>query len=178
MIKNKTELITEQELYDRDICTRMITKLLNRNYSIVEVKNLEVQSPVDLWIVVKNNETSEIQNVLVEVKTRNKDARQLREYPWAELKCEKVRDILNVQKQIPNSSIFYAVILNHSEFYLYDLLNIDYSHVNIVDWRVKKTEFDSYSPYKVYKTFQLPWNLAVEHANIKKTLEGHTPPLF
>lgn len=84
--------------------------------------------------------------------------------------------MLQYQKNNPNSLLFYAVILNDTEFYIYDMLNIDYSKVNIADWTIRETEFDPDSKLKTYKIFQLPWNLALKHANIKQITEEKTPP--
>ena len=115
----------------------------------------------------------------MEVKTRNKNERQLAEYPHAELKLSKAEALLKYKKQIPDSFLFYAVILNDTDFYIFDLMAIDYSKINIVDWNIKKTQFNPNSPKEMYKIFQIPWNFAIKHARIKQTQEEkEIPSLF
>lgn len=168
--------INKQEEFDRDICIRMIKNILNRRYNLIEAKSLPLNCPVDLLFTVQDTETGIIRNILIEVKTRNKDERQLKLYPWAEIKIEKVKSMYCVKAQYQNPSLFYAVILNNKDFYLYDMDSIDYSKINIVDWNIKKTQFNPESGRATYKIFQLPFNLA-KHADIEETLEK-TPPLF
>lgn len=148
----------------------ILTQLLNSPYKIESVKELPINSPIDLEFTIRNTETNEIIPTFVEVKTRNKNERQLAEYPWAELKMERLQKMRNYQYRIPNSTLFYAVILNNKDFYLYNLLSLDYSKINLVNWEVKKTEFDPNSEKQTYQILQLPFELAL-HANIIQTPE-------
>ena len=131
--------ITEQEKIDRDICIRMVKQMLCDGYVVDEVTELPITCPIDLLFSIREKSTGKVYNTFVEVKSRNKNSRQLTEYPWAELKVQRLRKMRDYQLKFPNSALYYTVILNGTDFYLYNLLNIDYTKINFVDWEVKKT---------------------------------------
>lgn len=166
--------ISEQEKLDREICIRMVKRLLTSNYSLINVADLPVKAPIDLMFTFQDKSTGQILYAFIEVKSRNKNERQLKEYPWQELKVERLKRMREYQIQnLPNSCLFYAVILNNKDFYLYNLLNIDYTKVNVADWNIKKTQFNPDSPMETYKIFQLPFTLA-KHADITETEKEKT----
>lgn len=78
--------ISEQEKIDRDICIRMVKQLLCEGYVVDDVKELPITCPIDLLFYIRDTYTGKVYNTFVEVKSRNKNDRQLAEYPWAELK--------------------------------------------------------------------------------------------
>ena len=162
--------ISEQENIDRNICIKMVKQLLSDGYVVDDVQELPITCPIDLLFSIREKSTGKVYNTFVEVKSRNKNERQLTEYPWAELKMERLHKMRNYQLKFPDSCLFYAVILNGTDFYLYNLLSIDYKKIDFVDWEVKKTQFDPNSYKETYKIAQLPFSLA-KHANIIQTSE-------
>ena len=60
----------------------MVKRLLTSNYSLINVADLPVTAPIDLMFTFQDKSTGQILYAFIEVKSRNKNERQLKEYPW------------------------------------------------------------------------------------------------
>jgi len=73
----------------------------------------------------------------VEIKERNQD---MNKYHTLPLKVSKYCDLMDDTKPIEKP--LYIVLLNDSEYYIFDLTRLDFSDIQLKNWNINKVEFD------------------------------------
>ena len=65
-----------------------------------------------------------------------------------------------------NANLVYMVLLNDKEALLFYLNSIDFNKIDKVIWRIKKTEYDTYSDYEEVPTYLIPYEMAFKKVDI------------
>lgn len=155
--------ITQQEEYGRQICCSLLEKVLLPPYRITEVKSLPLYSPVDLELTITNMDCLLLEKkILVEVKCRNKNDRQLKEYPWCELKVDRLKKMKAFRRKYKGATLIYCVLNpNKNKFWMYNLNGINFRKIKKGVYENNKiTEFNPHSEREDQVVYQIPFELA------------------
>lgn len=100
----------------------------------------------------------------VEIKTRNQDMERYNDLP---IKCSK---LARLRKECTGiERILYFVIVNYSEWYLFDLNAIDLNKCRLDNWKIPVTQYvkdESKITYEYAPTFFIPVEQALRHGYI------------
>lgn len=141
---------------DRYIGKRCLEKIFTKG-SDLKINPTEVTNYVDLKCSIRNTNDIVIP-FNVEIKERYKNEINLKKYPNAELKVEKLN---NMMKETPaGTKILYMVLLNSERCLLFELDKIDWDKIQKSDWVIKKTQFNEKSQSVSTPTYNIPYDLA------------------
>lgn len=178
--------ITQQEEYGRQLCCSVIERFLQPPFKITSAKSLPLYSPVDLELTATNMNCllHEIK-LLVEVKCRNKNDRQLKDYPWCELLVSKQKRMKAYSRKNKGSELLYCVLNpEKNKFWIYDINAINFRKINKGVFENNKiTEFNPHSEREDQVVYQIPFELAILKGEIyavpeQTEKEEKTKPLF
>lgn len=155
-------IITAQEKKDRFIASKCLTELLSKGKDL-QIKPTEITDSVDLNCSVVNKNNKKIP-FNVEIKERYKSDYQLKLYPNAELKADKLKRMKSVTPK--GTKLFYMVLLNNKECLLFDLDKLDWSKVTTKYWHIKRTQVNPNSDYIDVLTHFIPYDLALKRIDI------------
>lgn len=100
----------------------------------------------------------------VEIKTRNQDMTKYQTLPLKEAKLQRL-----VADTKEDEKLIYVVLVNGTEYFIFDLDNIDFNTVEKRNWRIKKQEYNiGGSKYINVPTYFIPIHLAVNNGLINK----------
>lgn len=168
-----TERIEEQERQDRYVAARCLRKLLYKGKDL-KINPTEITDYVDLNCSVINLKDKLIQ-FNVEIKERNKNEWQLKNYPHAELKVSKYNRMRQATPE--GTRLLYMVLLNNKTMLLFDMDNLDWSKVEKRDWMIKITQMDDNSPYVATPTYFIPYDLAIARLDCSDYVEEYKTTL-
>lgn len=148
--------IEAQEKKDRYVASECL-KWLMRKGSELTILPTDTKDYVDLNCSVINTNNVKVP-FNVEIKERFKNDDQLKKYPHAELKVDKLERMKSVTPD--GTRLLYMVLLNNKTCYLFNLSNLDWSRVEKRNWRIKRTQFNPYSDYVTVPTYFIPYDMA------------------
>lgn len=73
----------------------------------------------------------------VEIKARNQD---MEKYDTLPLKCSKYCDLIDDTMSIEKP--LYIVLLNDSEYFIFDLTQLNWNNIKIKNWKINAVEYD------------------------------------
>lgn len=149
--------IVNKENRDRYVATQCLYHILAKKNKSVKIVNTPTLCPVDLKCTSYTYTNKSIA-FNVEIKERNKGKETLENYPYAELRVDKLDRMY--KETARGTRLYYMVLLNREKMYLFDLDNLDYDKLNIYNWYIKDTEMSDNSSYSVYPTYQIPYSAA------------------
>lgn len=94
----------------------------------------------------------------VEIKQRNKSDEEIELYPVAELKKDKYERM--EKATAAGTRLYYLTLLNSKTGYLFDMTNLDWDKVNLVNWEMKRVEYSDRDEKIVVPTYMIPYSLA------------------
>lgn len=95
----------------------------------------------------------------IEIKSRSKNKEQQLLYPHAELRCDKYKRMRECSSGL---HLFYVVLVNEEDAYIFNLDTIDMTELPIVDWTIKRTEYSSNPRTITLPIYQIPYNKATK----------------
>ena len=152
-----TERIREQEKKDFFIVSRW----LNDNAkNLVWIKQTEFGEPWDCTLRCLSS------NNLIEIKSRQRSADNLAQFPFANLNVYKYNLIENQSDNGDNLWLFH--ILNESKLYIYNITHIDdIEGVSVnLDWNTNKTQYDETRGTSKYDCYDIPYSSAYRVADV------------
>lgn len=158
MTENEYQRLVEKERQDRFIAEKCLADAFETGKNLNCIPT-DITCSVDLYCSVENKSNNVIY-FNTEIKERNKNYWQLKNYPTAELKVEKYQKMKEATPE--GTKLLYMVLLNKKDCLIFDLDNIDFTKVNTDYWRVKETEYSGESKYKWYLTYFIPYSMAVK----------------
>jgi hypothetical protein len=164
-----TERIEAQERQDRYVASRCLRKLLYKGKDL-QINPTKITDYVDLNCSVINLNDKLIQ-FNVEIKERNKNEWQMKNYPQAELKVAKYKRMR--QSTPEGTKLLYMVLLNNQKCLIFDMDTLDWSKVEQKDWMIKITQMDENSPYVSTPTYFIPYELAVASVDCSEYVEEY-----
>lgn len=149
--------IEAQEAKDRYVASECL-KWLIPNGRDLEINPTKITDYVDLncSVVIPNGFKVPFN---VEIKERFKNEEQLKKYPHAELKVDKLERMKSVTPE--DTSLLYMVLLNNKTCFIFNMDKLDWSKVETRKWRIKRTQLNPNSDYITVPTHFIPYELAV-----------------
>lgn len=170
MIRGINERIQKQEEKDFYIASRVIKEGIGSSGDI-ELEKAPQGYSVDIFGVTsyKNFFNTPSVKFNIEIKERWKGEKCLKQYPHAELKKDKLERMRIVTPR--DTRLYYITLLNGKIAYVYDMDNLDWSRVNMVEWEMKKTEYSNDETKIKYWTYQIPYTMATYTIDCSKYYE-------
>lgn len=154
-----TKRIRKQELQDYEDTKSILTDIFS-DYTTTFTQMPEF-SHSDMRMEVVGHQPH-LYNV--EIKTRNQD---MDKYQTIPLKEDKLQRLIDDTKE--DEKLIYVVLVNNTEYYIFDLDQIDFSKVEKRNWRIKKQEYNiGKDEYITVPTYFIPIELSVNNGLIKK----------
>jgi len=166
-------MTTTQKIYNQEIKGRFIgSKCLNKMFGgrDLKIQPTAIKESVDLKCNAYGK-SGKRANFNVEVKERYKNQENLKKYPYAELKVDKLNRMRKATPQ--GTKLFYMVLLNAKEMLLFDIDKIDFSKVKIFNWWTKKCQEDENSELIETPIYQIPYKLAIKKLDITQYFEDY-----
>lgn len=164
MINNYTYIIDQQENVDRYVATCCLHELLDNKSTSLTIVPTYTTCSVDLNCTVTQNGNEIPFNV--EIKERNRTPEELKKYPLAELKQDKLR---RMKLETPQSTgLYYMVLLNKEKCMLFNLKKLDWSEIPLKNWWIKRTQANPNSDYVCTPTYMIPYDKAIATINCSK----------
>ena len=166
-------MTTTQKIYNQEIKGRFIaTKCLNQMLSSRDVKinPTAIKESVDLKCNAYGQKGKRV-NFNVEVKERYKNQDNLKKYPFAELKVDKLERMRQATPK--GTKLYYMVLLNGKEMLLFNLDKIDFNEIKIFNWWTKKCQEDDNSELIETPIYQIPYDKACARFNIEQYFEDY-----
>lgn len=142
-----------QERKDRKITAMMLVELFSDKVDTLTIVNHPQSCNIDLSMQFTRNDKQQTYDF--EVKERNKD---IVKYPTAELKQKKLNEMLAASK--PSNPLYYVVLLNGKEAYIYNVRAIDWDSLQTVNWEIKKRQMEDGCKSQTELTYIIPISLA------------------
>lgn len=149
-----------QERKDRKITAMMLVELFTDKVDTLTIVNHPQSCNIDLSMSFTRNERQQTYDF--EVKERNKD---IVKYPTAELKQKKLNEMLAASK--PSNPLYYVVLLNQSEAYIYNVRAIDWNSLQTVNWDIKKRQMEDGCKSQTELTYIIPISLASYRMDVR-----------
>lgn len=150
----KTQTFTNSLISKQEDLDFYVTKrLFEKNLPDCKLSQTSPYCPVDSY------GEWEGYNFSVEIKSRSKNKEQQLLYPHAELRCDKYKRMRECSEGL---YLFYVVLVNEEDAYIYNLDTIDMTEIPIVDWTIKRTEYSKDSRTLTLPIFQIPYNKATK----------------
>lgn len=149
-----------QERKDRKITAMMLTELFCDKVDTFTIVNHPQSCNIDLSMHFTRNEHDTTYDF--EIKERNKD---INKYPTAELKQKKLNEMLAASK--PNNPLYYVVLLNQSEAYIYNVRQIQWDTLQTVNWNIKKRQMEDGCTSQSELTYIIPISLASYRMDVR-----------
>lgn len=147
--------IMEQENKDY-IQTRQIMTILFGNWTTT-FQQMDEFSPSDMRFTATRGERERKYNV--EIKSRNQDMTKYDTLPLTQRKLQRLRKDTAFDERL-----IFVVLVNESEYFIYDLYMLDFNEIELRDWHVKKQEYNiNGSDYEDVPTYFIPTDKAVKH---------------
>ncbi len=158
----KQERINKQEDIDYINTQRIFQTILNGYDATFTQTGLFDASDMRFNYTTTKGDTRKFN---VEIKTRNQD---MDKYDTLQLKCSKYCDL--VDDTLPDEKLLYVVLVNDTDYFIYDLDNIDWKAVQCRNWVINDYEYSPDGHRKKIKvpTFFFPTSLACTHGIIPK----------
>lgn len=152
------ERIERQEQKDRYVAKRCLETIVKQGWNLKMEGTQDTYCPVDLTCTATSRYNDFLFNV--EIKERYKNDTMLAQYPYAELKHNKLIRMRRAT-DYDTTRLYYLVLLNNKTCYLFDLDDIDWENIETFTWHIKKTEFDYNSDaYEDVLCYKLPYDKA------------------
>ena len=148
--------IEAQEIQDRYVASECLKVIFQKGENLVIVPT-DIRASVDLNCSVVNLKKDTIP-FNVEIKERNKNEWQMKNYPYAELKVDKYRRMREATPE--GTRLLYMVLLNNKTCYLFHMDKLDWTKVGQMDWTIKRTQMDPKSDYITVPTLLIPFEQA------------------
>lgn len=156
--KRDTERIRMQEEKDYNI-TKDIMETLWCDWTTSFTPMPEF-SPSDMRFTAKKDGKLD-RHFNVEIKSRNQDMSKYDSFPLTARKLKRLK-----KDTQPDERLIYVVLLNDSEYFIYDLYMVDWDDVELRDWRIRKQEYTiDGSDYEVTPTYFIPSYQAIKHGS-------------
>ena len=160
-IKNKKVISQEDKDYIRAKAVfNQILKGYNPKFS--QTAQLD---PSDMRVTYINRQ-GENRYLNVEIKERNQDMAKYDTLPLKASKyCDLIDDTMTIEKPL------YIVLLNDTEYYIFDLTVINWNEVKLKNWKINAVEYDPRNDQRdkvKQPTFFIPVNQACCHGLIPK----------
>lgn len=149
-----------QEKKDRKITAMMLVELFSDKVDTLTIVNHPKECNIDLSMSFTRNEHDTTYDF--EIKERNKD---INKYPTAELKQKKLNEMLAASK--PNNPLYYVVLLNGKEAYIYNVRQIQWDSLQTVNWNIKKRQMEDGCTLQSELTYIIPISLASYRMNVE-----------
>lgn len=145
------------EIEDTRITEHFLFDELDGNplYTSATATRMPLYDCVDLEYIV-NTTTGNSYKFGVEVKRRNKTPWSMKRYPFAPLRLDKLQNLQGKAAKEHYSALYYIVLLNASQAYIYDLLRVDWNHVELKPWSINVDNQRPDLGRKTYDTYFLP----------------------
>ena len=165
------------EKYDYDTAVTVFQNIISPIKYKTTFTQMPMGWPTDMRFKIENLG----KKYVVEIKQRNQD---MTKYPQLQLKQWKLRRMYNDTKD--DETLLYIVLVNDSEFFIYnmneldfsevewqpyDLDKIDFSSIVLTDWEIKNVQYsvdEKGSETKPTPTYFLPISMACAHGKIPK----------
>jgi hypothetical protein len=159
MYNDISSRIEKQESKDRYVAKKCLEKIIKDGWNLKMEGTKDAFCPVDLTCTATSRYDKDFL-FNVEIKERYKNDYQLQNYPYAELKHDKLIRMRRAT-DYDSTRLYYMVLLNYNTCYLFDLDDIDWENIETFVWHIKKTQFDNDSEvYEDALTYKLPYHLA------------------
>ena len=173
----KQQEIAKQERKGRYIVNSWFTNAtLSKNWDIVTYHNNPQSAPVDLqYIISQDMEIATLTGTRnatvktdcnIEVKTRYQTPEETDNYPSAILKVEKYNAMQQAIQGKDNAALYYAVILNDTTLYIYDVTDINRTPHTNATLPLKKIQYAKDSERVPTPCYLLPYNTAIRTVDI------------
>lgn len=149
-----------QERKDRKIMAMVLTELFADKVNSFMITNLPKSAYIDLTMTISHKGVQKVYDF--EIKERNKD---IVKYPTAELKQKKLNEMMAVSN--PSNALYYAVLVNQSELFLYDVRAIDWDSLQTVNWNIKKRQMEDGCKSQTELTYIIPISLASYRMDVR-----------
>lgn len=93
----------------------------------------------------------------IEVKERNKSEEKMIKYPNSELKKKKYESMCSAHT---NTRLIYIQYVNEVA-YVYNMDKVNWDNISLIDWKIKKTQYDDDSDNEVVPTYFIPYDQKV-----------------
>lgn len=150
------ERIRYQEEKDYYIASRCLRDIFSGME--IEIKESEPYASVDLICSGIDKNSGKKVRFNVEVKERNKSRYLIKRYPDVQLRVDKYKRMREYSGK--GVKLYYMVLLNQSECYLFDLDKIDFSNIKTNTSYLRVTQEDKNSKMKTYVLYNIPYRLA------------------
>ena len=148
------ERIEKQEEQDFRIANAIIHNLFQRFQPLTE--KMQSKSNYDMRLSAFTNQSTHI--YAIELKSRKQDLTKYTTLPIT------VRKLCNMQKaRMEGDKLIYMVLLNESDYFIFDLDTIQVQLTSIAFWNIKKVEMDDDSIKEPTPTIFLPIDKAIIH---------------
>lgn len=149
-----------QEKKDRKIMAMVLTELFADKVNAFMITNLPKSAYIDLTMTFSYK--GEQKTYDFEIKERNKD---ITKYPTAELKQKKLVEMRAVSNV--SHTLYYAVLVNQKELFLYDVRAIDWDSLETINWDIKKRQMEDGCTSQSELTYIIPISLASFRMNVE-----------
>ena len=154
------ERIEKQEEQDFRIANAILKQLFTPFQPLTE--KMKSKSPYDMRLSAFTNQSTHI--YAIELKSRKQDITKYTTLPIT------VRKLCNMQKaRKEGEKLIYMVLLNESDYFIFDLDTIQVPLTSIDFWNIKKVQFDDTSLQEETPTIFLPINKAITHGKFTIT---------
>ena len=154
------ERIEKQEEQDFRIANAILKQLFTPFQPITE--KMPSKSAYDMRMSAFTNQSTHI--YAIELKSRKQDITKYTTLPIT------VRKLCNMQKaRKEGEKLIYMVLLNESDYFIFDLDTIQVPLTSIDFWNIKKVQFDDTSLQEETPTIVLPINRAITHGKFTIT---------
>ena len=154
------ERIEKQEEQDFRIANAILKQLFTPFQPLTE--KMKSKSPYDMRLSAFTNQSTHI--YAIELKSRKQDITKYTTLPIT------VRKLCNMQKaRKEGEKLIYMVLLNESDYFIFDLDTIQVPLTSIDFWNIKKVQFDDTSLQEETPTIFLPINRAITHGKFTIT---------
>ena len=159
--------IREQEQKDYDTTKEILIDLFPKwNTTFTQMPEF---STSDMRFKAVKDDSENKYNI--EIKTNNSDLSIWGTFP---LKVKKYIDLLN-DTQDDERLLYFVLVNNHKEYYVFDLQHLDLNQCEFKNWRIKKQEYNTNgSEYEEVPVMFIPIKLKRYHGFHKQTKEKNT----
>lgn len=148
--------MSQQEQWDFDQTKEILTGIYCKHGQVI-VKQLPHYSHGDLTFSVAGR------SALVEIKERTQDMTKYHDIP---LTCKKYCYLLNEVEDGGYNAAMYCVLLNGTDYLLFNLSSLDLNKVKMKNWKIQKEELGSDKTAIEVPTLFIPVTMALKKGKI------------
>lgn len=152
----ESDLMSQQEQWDFDQTKEILTGIYCKHGQVI-VKQLPHYSHGDLTFSVAGR------SALVEIKERTQDMAKYHDIP---LTCKKYCYLLKEVEDGGYNAAMYCVLLNGTDYLLFNLSSLDLNSLKMRNWSIKKEELGNDKTAIEVPTLFIPVTMALKKGKI------------